>query len=136
MATPEHWVEFTDDWRSAPMAYWVHVEQDGAHWRDAQRYVPDAPRPIPHRGYPVLCVSTQGVVLRFSSQAQLDECVRVLAMNPLPTSRRLSALRGPIAGPNQHWLSRLPASVKSPRARARVVEALRRVQQATAPERR
>jgi hypothetical protein len=115
MATPEYW-----------------VEQGGEHWAAADEYVPDAPPHVPHKGFAVLCVSTNGVVLRFSSKAQLEECIRVLAMKPLPTSKRLSALRGTNAGPNQHWLSRLPAAVKSPRVRARVVEALRRVHMVTA----
>jgi len=46
-------------------------------------------------------------------------------MVPLPTTRRLSALRGEALGPNSHWLSRLPASIKSPKARVRLVKVLK-----------
>lgn len=127
MAQQDYRIEYTDDWRTAPMAYWVHIEQDGRHWRAAERYLPAAPAPVAHRGYRVICVEANGVELRFTSRAQLAECARVLALKPLPTTRRLSAIRGTGAGPNGHWLSRLPVAVKSARARPGVVRLLRRV---------
>lgn len=129
---PRHWIEYAPDWRWTPMAYWVHVEQDAGPWKDAQRYLPEAPAAIPHQGFAILCVEFESVVLRFSSRAQVEECIRVLSLDPLPTSRRLSALRDAAAGPNSHWLSRLPASVKSPRARPKVVKALAEALSATA----
>jgi hypothetical protein len=82
-------------------------------------------------------------VLAFSAPAQLDEAVRVLSMTPLPTTRRLSQARQALSpgaaatpratrerarvahGPNSHWLSRLPAALKSTKGRLRVVAALR-----------
>jgi hypothetical protein len=64
----------------------------------------------------------------------------------LPTTRRLSLARKALesapapphnragreratgmAGPNSHWLSRLPASLKATKARERVVEGLRAI---------
>lgn len=125
MRPPKQWIEYVDDWRNAPMAYWVHVEQDGAHWRAATRYVPPAPSPVPHKGFRLLCVEIGDTVLHFSSEAQLAECIGVLSMKPLPTTRALSARRGTSLGPNGHWLSRLPAKLKSPRMRERVVAKLR-----------
>jgi hypothetical protein len=125
MSTAKQWIEYVSDWRSVPMAYWVHVEQDGKHWRSAERFLPAAPVAVPHKGYAVLCVQLGDTVLRFSSAAQLAECIRVLSMKPLPTSRRLSVQRGSGHGPNSHWLSRLPASIKGPKQRAHVVEVLR-----------
>src|SRR5512138_3761217 len=86
MAQQNQWIEFTSDWRNEPLAFWVHIEQDGQPWFKAERFSPEAPRPVPHKGYPVLCVEFKGVVLRFSSQAQLKECIRVLSLNPLPTT--------------------------------------------------
>jgi hypothetical protein len=127
MPAPKYWIEYTNDWRLEPMAYWVHIEQDGRHWRDSNAYVPPAPPSIPHKGFAVVCIEISGTVLRFSSQAQIEEFVRVLAMKPLPTSKRLSAMRGTGAGPNQHWLSRLPSALKSSRARHRIVELLKQV---------
>ena len=126
MPAAKLWIEYTNDWRSEPMAYWVHIEQDGKHWRDAHTYFPPAPPSVPHKGFAVVCIEVSGTVLRFSSEAQIEQFVHVLAMKPLPTSKRLSAMRGTGAGPNQHWLSRLPAALKSPRTRPRLVELLKR----------
>jgi hypothetical protein len=112
MSKPSYWVEYAESWRDSPLAYWVHVEQDGEPWFMAKRYTPPAPVAVPHKGFPVLCVEFERSVLRFSSEAQLLECIRVLQQTPLPTTKRLSAARGSGYGPNRHWLSRLPATVK------------------------
>ncbi len=125
MATYKHWLEYIDDWRDAPMAYWVHVpEGNVTSWRDAEAYNPPAPHRVPNKGYPVTCIEFDGIVLQFSSEAQLSDCIRVLSLKPLPTAKRLSAIRGSGAGPNGHWLSRLPAKLKSPKVRERLVRAL------------
>jgi hypothetical protein len=121
----KHWFEYAEDWRGYPGAYWAHKNKNGAFWIYATEFDPPAPRPVPHKGYLVLCVETNGFVFRFSSPEQLADCLRVLAMKPLPTTRRLSALYGSGHGPNSHWLSRLPAKVKSPKARVAAVAALR-----------
>jgi hypothetical protein len=117
---PRSWIEHVDNWRSVPMAYWVHVQQGKEPWGRASEFDPPAPGRDGALGYAVLCVDSGGMTFRFSSRAQLDECIRTLSARPLPSSRRLAALRGG-AGPNGHWLSRLPASVKSPKGRERVV---------------
>lgn len=125
MPRADYWIEFHPTWRHAPMAYWVHVEQDGLPWSAAGHYEPPAPSPVPHKGYAVLCVPFGETVLRFSSSAQLLECIRVLSLKPLPTSRQLSNQRATSYGPNGHWLSRLPARLKSPKNRHKLVAALR-----------
>lgn len=129
-----NWIEHTPDWRTEPMAYWVHVESDGNAWRVAASYDPPAPDAEGRNGYPVLCIESQGFVFRFSSAAQLAECVEILGRKPLPTSRRLSSIRGGGHGPNSHWLSRLPGHIKSPKVRQRAVEDLRSVISAMAPD--
>jgi hypothetical protein len=131
---PRNWIEHVPNWREEPMAYWVHVEQEGAPWCSSSSYIPPAPRPAGRAGYPVLCVESQGFGFRFSSREQLAECVQVLGRKPLPTSRRLSVLRGGAHGPNSHWLSRLPGHIKSPKIRQRAVEDLDAVIQAMAPD--
>lgn len=118
LVRPQAWIQFIDDWRDAPMAFWVHAPRDlapGLPWRAATRFEPPAPDPVSGRGYRLWCVSIDDHVLSFSSPAQMVEFVRVMSMRPLPTARRLceQAPRG--HGPNAHWLSRLPASLKSSR---------------------
>jgi hypothetical protein len=121
---PKFWTEYTSDWRSEPMAYWVHIPQDETNWHKAIEFVPPAPKPQGKKGFPVLCVEVAEMVFRFSSRAQIEECIRFLSARPLPSTKRLSALRGTGVGPNGHWLSRLPASVKSPKGRLLAVQKL------------
>jgi hypothetical protein len=111
------------DWRTAPMAFWVHVPGP------AGAYAPPAPMHIPHHGYPFLHVEVGDIDLQFSAMPQLDRFIDVIARQPLPTSRQLSALRDASAGPNSHWLSRLPARLKSPKRRAVLAQELRAIRQ-------
>ena len=114
---------YEEDWRLAPLAFWVHVPVPGS----ATLSEPPVPDPIPHKGYRVLRVQFESHELQFSARAQLEHFIEVLSSKPLPTSRQLSSRRGLPVGPNGHWLSRLPAELKSPRKRARLVHALREV---------
>jgi len=116
--------ELRRDWRDAPLAFWVHQEAAGGNWRSATSFEPAAPKPLGKRGYLFLVVDFGRETLEFSSPAQLAHFIEVLSKNPLPTSRRLSTLRGSTAGPNSHWLSRLPASLKTVKRRAQLVDAL------------
>jgi hypothetical protein len=113
---------FQPDWRSAPVAFWVHRSVKGS-----ESFDPPAPKPIPHKGFAFLHVEFDAAELVFSAPAQLDHFIEVLSMKPLPTSRALSSRRGLPVGPNGHWLSRLPAALKSPRTRTRLVEELRSI---------
>lgn len=106
------------------MAYWVHREVGSSDWRSAASYLPPAPQAIGRLGYLYLCCEFQRETLVFSSSAQLAEFVTVLSKKPMPTSMLLSARRGSSPGPNQHWLSRLPAALKTLKARERLVKAL------------
>lgn len=114
---------FEKDWRTAPVAFWVHVPVPGS----ATACEPPAPAPVPHKGFVFLRVEFEEHELLFSAPAQLDHFIEVLGSKPLPTSRQLSSRRGLPVGPNGHWLSRLPASLKSPRKRAKLVQTLRSV---------
>ena len=123
----KHWIEYTPDWRQAPMAYWVHVEQDGKPWFRSKSFAPPAPVEIPHKGYSQLCIEVEEFVLRFSSLAQLAEFIRVFSLTPIPTTRRLMEQRCTGGGLNSHWLSHVPTKLKSPRRRRQVVKALAQV---------
>jgi hypothetical protein len=129
----KHWVEYVNDWKAEPMAYWVHVEQDGKPWRKSEQYAPSAPIIVPGKGYPVICIAFDDVELRFSSLEQLKECIEVLSQRPLPPMRKLSALRSTEVGPNTHWLSRLPDKLKSPKTRMKLVNALDEVMRQVYP---
>lgn len=117
-------IEFVANWRHAPVAYWVHAwsEQEA---RDTTLAAP--PAEVRHRGYRCLWVEVPDAELCFTSEAQLAHCIEVLEQVPLPSTRRLAALRPGGMGPNSHWLSRLPARLKAPRARARLVLAPRSI---------
>lgn len=116
---------YEKDWRTAPVAFWVHVPVPGTEL-DCD---PPAPTPVPHKGYLVLHVEADGFDLQFSALAQLDHFIEVLSSKPLPTSKQLSSKRGLPVGPNGHWLSRLPAKLKAPRRRERLVYELRAIRE-------
>ena len=115
---------YEKDWRTAPAAFWVHVPVPGTAGDACE---PPAPAATPHRGHAFLRVAFEAHELRFSALPQLDHVIDVLARKPLPTSRQLSLRRGARFGPNGHWLSRLPAELKAPRKRAKLVQVLRAV---------
>ncbi|KQZ30487.1 hypothetical protein [Duganella sp. Root1480D1] len=111
---------FEADWRSAPGAFLVHVPAEGV----LGVFVPAAPIAVPHKGFAMLHVEFEAFDLLFSSSAQIDHYIDVLSKTVLPTSRHLTEARASNVGPNQHWLSRLPGELKSPRTRPALVKAL------------
>lgn len=111
---------FESDWRHVPSAFWVHRPVEGK----PDTFTPPAPLAIPHKGYPVLHVEFEDCELLFSSTAQLEHYIDVLSRTALPTSRHISKASGLKTGPNQHWLSRLPGELKSPKKRQSLVKAL------------
>lgn len=94
------------------MSYWVHVEADGRPYYEAEAFDPPRPGPVPGRGCAKLFVECDGFTFEFCSLAELEECARVLSQKALPSTLRLSVKRAGAAGPNAHWLSRLPSRVK------------------------
>jgi hypothetical protein len=124
MQTSFH-LSFQDDWQYAPGAHWVHLPDPAR----PGTFMPPAPNPLPHKGFVYLHVAFGSHVLLFSSAAQLDHYIEVLSKTALPTSRQLSEASGRLNGPNQHWLSRLPGALKSPKTRQQLVKALIRGRQ-------
>lgn len=121
---------FEKDWRTAPVAFWLHVPAPGT----TSDFDPPAPRAVANLGYAFLRVEFESHELQFSALAQLDHFIEVLSRKPLPTSRQLSSRRGLPVGPNGHWLSRLPAELKSPRKREKLVHALRGIRSEVAEQ--
>lgn len=111
------------DWRAAPMAFWVHIPEA------AGLCAPPAPMHIPHQGYAFLHVEVEDVDLQFSAMPQLEQFIDVIDRKLLPTARYLSLQRGGSVGPNGHWLSRLPARLKSPKRRALLAQELQAIRQ-------
>ena len=111
------------------MTYWVHVATDGLPWYRAKEFDPPIPKPVPGKGWPVFLVEIDRFTFRFASMTEIDACLEILSRKVMPTTRRLSALHGTQAGPNSHWLSRLPKGTKSWRYRQ---EAVRYLQKARA----
>lgn len=114
---------YEKDWRTAPVAFWVHVPVPGSD----VLCDPPVPPAIPHKGYAVLRVEFERHELQFSAPAQLDHFIEVISTKPLPTSKQLASRRGLAVGPNGHWLSRLPAELKLPRKREKLVQFLQSV---------
>lgn len=127
--TPNFHFSLEPDWRTAPLAFWVHVPVVGS----TTEFVPPAPAAVLHKGFMFLHVDADDVDLQFSSLAQLDHFIEVMGAKPLPTSRQLSRKRKLPVGPNSHWLSRLPAKLKAPRERAKLVSKLRAVREQLLP---
>lgn len=123
LMTPRFRFTLEPDWRTAPLAFWVHVPIAGSD----REYVPPAPVEVLHKGFMVLHVDAADVDLQFSSLAQLDHFIEMMMAKPLPTSRQLSRKRELAVGPNSHWLSRLPAKLKAPKERAKLVSKLQAV---------
>lgn len=119
MKTTYHFT-FEKDWLTAPLAFWVHIPVPGTQ----REFFPPAPAEVPHLGYQTLRVQFEKYELQFSAPAQLDHFIEVLSSKPIRTSRQLSSMRGLPVGPNGHWFSRLPAGLKAPRKRERLVQAM------------
>lgn len=111
---------YRTDWRDVPGAFWVHLPIEGR----PNTFNPPAPSAVPHKGFAVLHVEFEKYELLFSSAAQIEHYIDVLSQTALPTSRQLSIASGLQAGPNQHWLSRLPGELKSPKNRQSLVKVL------------
>ena len=106
------------------MTFWVHRERAGQRWALGAELDPPLPGPVGGKGYPKYHVSVAGFDFRFVSFEEMRHCIDVLSHEHLPTSIQLSAERGSGAGPNSHWLSRLPARTKPWRFREQAVATL------------
>lgn len=123
----QFYFEYTPDWYTEPMSYWVHISPLAGRIGVNDYLVPPPDR-VKGKGYPVLCVEVGDFTFRFSSPEQLQVCIDVLGSRLLPNIRRLVAIGGGRVGPNSHWLSRLPARVKATTFRQKAVSVLREAQ--------
>lgn len=114
------WITYSDSWKSSPLAFWVHVPISGEFYDETAEFQPEAPKKK-LEGYAIYNFELDGFTFEFSSKEQILHFIEVLSQKVMPTSKQLSAKRGPKLGPNRHWLSRLPAKTKSYKYREKLV---------------
>ena len=114
-------IEYEPEYTPGPMSFWVHKHLDSEIWSDATEFEPSLPKGIPCKGFPVLLVNALGVQLRFSSVEEAEHFLEIISMKNMPNSLQLTARRNAKYGPNNHWLSRLPASLKPWRKREKII---------------
>jgi hypothetical protein len=110
------------------VTYWVHIEADGKPWCDASLFTPPRPAATPGKGYAEFHVEVEGFIFYFASLDELNLCIQTLGQRVLPSTLRETIRRGVRIGigPNQHWLSRLPARLLPWQRKQRVVGYLKR----------
>lgn len=114
-------IEYRSKYTETPLSFWVHKHVDHEVWRHANKFDPELPKAIPGKGYPVLIVKVLGVELEFSSVPEVEHFLFVISQKNMPSTRQLSLQRIHNYGPNRHWLSRLPSSIKPWTKRARII---------------
>ncbi len=119
-----HWIEYHETPPDCPMTFWVHRAVAGVHQSDPFTFDPPRQPVVPARGYPVFKVECDGFTFEFASFAEIRACIETLSTKLLPRTLDLSKERG--AGPNSHWLSRLPKDVKSWRYREKATAYFRK----------
>lgn len=122
----KHWIEFQDTQPYCPMTSWVHRSVDGKAWFEARAFDPPRQTAVTGMGYPVFKVELDAFTFEFSSIAEINVCIETLAKRVLPRPIDLCRDLGTSSGPNSHWLSRLPAGVKSWKYRQKAVAYLRK----------
>ena len=121
----KYWIEYSRDFTRSPITFWVHKEVGEGPWYQSTDFDPPLPGPVPGKGFANYFVECDGFVFQFSSLAEMNEAIEVLSLKNLPTDRQLSECRGTVKGPNSHWLSRLPGSVKPWRYREKAIKVLK-----------
>ena len=120
-----HYVRYTAEWVAGPMSFWVHADPDAWYPTGARRPRPAAPRgirPVPGRGYPAFYLEVSDFTFCFASLEELRACIGTLSPRVLPST--IAESRGTEYGPNNHWLSRLPAQLLTWARRQKVVKYL------------
>lgn len=120
-----NWIQYQDTAPSTPMTYWVHDEELGDD--GISGFNPPKQEPIPGKGYPLFHVECDGFTFIFASPAEIRECIKVLNEKILPQTigKPVPGSSTPPGWANSHWLSRLPAKVKSWKYRQKAVVYLR-----------
>lgn len=114
-------IEYNASYQATPLSFWVHKHLDHEVWRSAQKFEPSLPKAIPCKGYPMLVIDVLSIELKFASTAEVEHFLSIIKQRNMPTTQQLSRMRTHNYGPNRHWLSRLPSTIKPWAKRARVI---------------
>lgn len=118
-------ITFKDLYPETPLTFWVHVQKLECGSFDINNFDPPLSEVIGGKGFPELNVIFSGVELRFSSVHEVSHFISVMEKRNLPTTISLSLKRNSGVGPNGHWLSRLPSSLKPWKQREQLVKLLK-----------
>ncbi len=121
----QHWIEYNETRPVLSMTFWVHRKVAGKPWFETEEFDPPRQKAVPLKGYPVFKVEFNGFTFEFTSFAEIQVCIKPLQEKLLPWTIDLSYKHGTGTEPNSHWLSRLPADVKSWKYREKAVEYLK-----------
>ena len=119
-------IEYKKKYTPTPLSFWVHRNLDDNIWLKATKFDPPLPKGIPCKGFPMLVVNALGVELEFSSVEEAEHFLEVIRKKNMPNSMQLSNARNTRCGPNSHWLSRLPSSLKSWVKREKIITIIER----------
>ena len=119
-----HQIHYRGTYTATPLSFWVHHNLDNEVWAEAKKFDPALPVPTPGKGWPMLSVTFGELSLHFASAQELHHFMLVISQNPMPTSADLCKARGVDTLVDQHWLNRLPADAKTPKARREMFEYL------------
>ena len=119
-------IEYLPEFPYTPISYWVHKQLGDDAWTRSKEFDPPLPPAIPGKGFPYLIVDAFGVDLVFASPLEVEHVLEVFSQKNMPSSLQLSRKRGSGYGPNNHWLSRLPATLKPWSKRQKLIPLLER----------
>ncbi len=117
----KHKIIYNLEYQPSPLSFWVHVGCDNEIWINETQYEPVLPKAIFAKGFPVLVVDALGHELQFNSIQEVEHFLEVVKQKHMPTSTQLASKKIKSKGPNSHWLSRLPAKLKSWRNRQKYI---------------
>jgi hypothetical protein len=97
-------------WAGARWYAWINHRNDSGQWKHPIR----KPHPFlsQRKLWCLLEIHFQGVDLIFAMPAELDQFIKIMSQNPLPSGGSLIEGRISLGRPNKHWLSRLPKQTK------------------------
>jgi hypothetical protein len=123
-------IEYNKIYTPSPLSFWVHIDVKNSNenvwiWEQASTYKPPLPKTVKLNCFPMLIVEALGYELKFSSIEEVEHFLEVVTQKNMPTSSKLARKRKLSTGLNSHWLSRLPAKLKSWRNREKYIPIIR-----------